>query len=339
MPRPALLVLVLTACRGTEAVLQDGRAGWRRLPEAREEPPPYARWLRGVTVCVDPGHGGDARRGGNRGPSGVREAEVNLGVARALRGFLERSGARAVLTRDADEDLPLAERARVANRCGADFFLSIHHNAIDRRPEVNYTSVWYHAGVDHSPPSLDLARHVLEGLRETIRAEDALPCPLMSDFALHPGQGFGVLRALEVPGVLSEASFHTNPEEERRLALPEYQRREAWGHFLGIARYVAGGLPRAEPLAPGPGGELRFRLDDGLMGRGGWTADVRKVLAESVCAWTDGRAVEARYDPATGVLALPPLAPGAAVTVSFQNLFKHHNLRRRFVVGPDGARG
>jgi len=340
MRRLAILALVLTACRGTEALLQDGRSGWRRLPEAREEPPPYARWLRGVTVCLDPGHGGDAHRPGwKRGPTGVREAEANLGVARALREFLERAGARAVLTRDADVDLPLVERAATAKRCGADFFLSIHHNAIDGRPAVNYTSVWYHAGADHSPPSLDLARHVLEGLREAIRAEDTLPCPLMSDFAIHPGQGFGVLRALEVPGVLSEASFHTNPEEERRLALPAYQRREAWGHFLGIARYVAGGLPRAEPLPAGPAREVRFRLHDGLMERGGWTGDVRKVLAESVRAWADGRELEARYDPASGVLALPPLAPGAAVTISFQNLFKNHNLRRRFVAGADGARG
>jgi N-acetylmuramoyl-L-alanine amidase len=104
--------------------------------------PPYAKFLEGVKICLDPGHGGDAhKRGYKRGGTGVREAEVNLRVAKYLREFLVTAGAEVLLTRAADVDVSLAERAAIANEWDADLFISLHHNAIGNKPHVNYTTV------------------------------------------------------------------------------------------------------------------------------------------------------------------------------------------------------
>lgn len=80
-------------------------------------------------------------------------------------------------------------------------FISIHHNA-HSRSEVNYPSVWYHSDADYRPVNLDIARHLLNALTEYAR----LPMALLSDYLMYPA-GFGVLRRLEVPGVLLEGSF------------------------------------------------------------------------------------------------------------------------------------
>jgi N-acetylmuramoyl-L-alanine amidase len=212
--------------------------------------PPYAKFLQGVKVCLDPGHGGDAhKRGYKRGPTGVREAEMNLRVARYLRTFLEAAGAEVKLTRDGDYDLSLEERADTANAWGADLFISLHHNAIDNKPQVNFTTVWYHNDVNYRPSDLDLARYLCYGLYDSIALPQITDVPLKSDQLMYES-GFGVLRHANVTAALAESSFFTNPDEEQRLREPEYNLLEAYGLFVGLAKYAAAGLPKAYLIEP-----------------------------------------------------------------------------------------
>ena len=212
--------------------------------------PSYAKSLEGVRICLDPGHGGDAhKRGYKRGPTGVREAEVNLRVARYLRAFLETAGAEVLLTREADLDLSLADRAAIANDWDADLFISLHHNAIDNKPHVNYTTVWYHHDVDYRPANLDLARYLCYGLYDSIALPQTTDVPLKSDQLMYES-GFGVLRRAQVTAALVESSFFTTPEEEQRLRDPEYNLLEAHGLFIGLAKYAAAGLPKAFLIEP-----------------------------------------------------------------------------------------
>ncbi|HKB14539.1 MAG TPA: N-acetylmuramoyl-L-alanine amidase, partial [Planctomycetota bacterium] len=142
-PLPAAAFALLAACRAAppEAPLPAGAAS-RPAATAAYPIPPWARHLQGLRVAIDPGHGGDADRPGyKRGPTGVREAEANLRVALALAEMLEAAGAIPVLTRREDRDVPLAERARIAERERCALFLSIHHNAISD-PSRNFGTVW-----------------------------------------------------------------------------------------------------------------------------------------------------------------------------------------------------
>jgi N-acetylmuramoyl-L-alanine amidase len=212
--------------------------------------PPYARFLEGVRICLDPGHGGDAhKRGYKRGPTGVREAEMNLRVAQYLREFLEAAGAEVRLTREGDVDISLADRAAIANEWGADLFISLHHNAIGNKPHVNYTTVWYHNDVNYRPSNLDLARYLCYGLYDSIALAQVTDVPLKSDQLMYES-GFAVLRHADVTAALTESSFFTNPEEEQRLRNPDYSLLEAYGLFVGLAKYAAAGLPKAYVIEP-----------------------------------------------------------------------------------------
>ena len=177
------------------------------------EIPSYTRHLKGFKICLDPGHGGQAHIADyKRGPTGVREAEVNLQVALHLRNMLQEVGATVIMTRVDDSYVSLPTRSQIANESDADFFISLHHNGIDN-PETNYTSTWYHGDADDSRQSLDLARYVQQGVSDALRLPNSPATGLFSD-KLVTTSGFGVLRLTQCPAVLCEASFLSNPEEE-----------------------------------------------------------------------------------------------------------------------------
>lgn len=315
---------------------------WTDQPEAAFPIPPYARYLFGVRIVLDPGHVGQRDPGGTwkRGPTGLREAEVNLRVAQFLREFLVATGAQVILTRGVDRslDLPddedLRQRAEVANALPADLLLSIHHNG-DGNPRPNYTAVFYHGAPGHSPASLSAGRHLVSGLHDALRLTSQLDCALLSDYALHPGKGLAILRAATVPAVLSEASFHSNAEEEARLRDPVYNRREAYGLFLGLARWAAAGLPRVALVQPSDGQlgrkeALVVSLDDGLSSRGGWAAELSKILPDSITVKLDGQAARYSFDPTKRQLRITPPSgtkPGRhTLWVDFENICGQHVL-------------
>lgn len=329
--------------RGAAAVLPAPDApaadfAWRVQPAPAFPIPPYARHLDGVRIVVDPGHGGRAaRKGWKRGPTGLREAEVNLRVALRLREFLEAVGAEVTLTRMEDvwlaEDMgaDLRARAELANDLRADLFLSIHHNGA-ATPAPNYTSIFYHADPDHSPASLDAARQLAWGISDALRLAQHLPNPLVSDYAIFPERGFAVLRECEVPAVLTESSFHSNPSEEARLRDAVYNRREAYGLFLGLARWAQAGLPRIALERPEDGRVRRgeavvVRLDDGLARRGGFGSELRQWRLDSLVVELDGSAIAHRLNAARGELTIPwsrRMRGAFALRVDFENAFGQH---------------
>jgi N-acetylmuramoyl-L-alanine amidase len=314
---------------------------------------PAEKYLTGYCIVLDPGHGGKADVPGyKRGPTGVREAEMNLRVARLLRKLLTDAGAFVVLTRDgetsaaADDRLEdtLQRRADVANNLarpdggtGADLFLSLHHNAIGK-PEVNYATVWFHGEVDEAEPSLDPARHVGHRLGAELRcAGTGLTGILMNDRQMYK-TGFGVLRAARVPAFLTESSFFTHPEEEQRLRDAAYNLREAYAIYLGLVEYAYGGRPtQSTPELHRDGDELVLttKLSEGLPAW--WGSDRPRILSSTIAVYVQGERVPAAFDPATKMLtARLPASAGAAgsveVAIHHANLYKHHNWPQRYRV-------
>jgi N-acetylmuramoyl-L-alanine amidase len=322
---------------------------WARLPPPEFPIPSYARFLRGVVIVLDPGHGGmrpNRRRelvDPNRGPNGVREAEVNLTVALYLREFLESAGATVQLTRERDEYLQenvqrdLAARVHLANRVKADLFISIHHNAA-ANPQTNYSLVFFHDDGEERPASLCAARYLITGLNDALRLETHVDCAIRSDFVSHPEEGYAVLRQAEVPAVLVESSFHTNPEEADRLLDQIYNRREAYGLFLGLARWAQAGLPSAMVMRSEDGanaGVTLVQLDDGLIGRGLSGPKMRTIREHTLRVRVDGKPVEYTYLSAEKRLRLPfpPAAlRGRTLFVDFENLFGQHVLHPELTV-------
>ena len=229
-----------------------------------------------VVVAIDPGHGGEDP--GAIGPSGLREKDVVLVVALKLRDRINSvPGMRAMLTRDADFFVPLHERVRKARRVQADLFVSIHadafftpaargasvyalsengatsaaarwmakkENAADGVGGVNVATVKdaqvLRAMLDMSTAaqikdSLKIGREVLERIGKV--------------GALHKRSveqaGFAVLKAPDIPSILVETAFISNPDEEAKLRDGDYQDRLVEALHTGIRRYFA----RNPPLA------------------------------------------------------------------------------------------
>jgi N-acetylmuramoyl-L-alanine amidase len=205
--------------------------------------PREARPLAGRVVCVDPGHGGTANLDQFRvGPSGEREEWIDLRVALRLRAELERRGARVLMTRTTDVAVDLPRRAEMAVLGKADLFLSVHHNAT-ADPAVDFPIVYFHGNASENRAGVALARAVGARLGEALFAGKATPS-VVSDFAIFPGRGAAVLRhSYGIPGVIAEASFFTNPDEEQRLRDDGYNQREA----QAIARAAEDFLGRAIP--------------------------------------------------------------------------------------------
>lgn len=203
--------------------------------------------LRGRTIVVDPGHGGTAASDSYRvGPAGEREEWIDLRVALILRDLLEARGARVVLTRDTDVDVPLRARADLARDPAADAFVSIHHNAT-ADPGVNFPIIYYHGYASANGAGVVLARHLARRLTEALYDGEA-EASVVSDHVIFAGSGTAVLRhSYGIPGVIGEASFFTNPGEEQRLRDPGYNRREAEAYARALADFFAGPVPPIRP--------------------------------------------------------------------------------------------
>jgi len=281
--------------------------------------PLYAKYLKGLKICLDPGHGGDAaQKGYKRGPTEYREAIVNWKVANYLKEFLEGSGAQVKLTRAGDVEVGLAERVRIANEWRADLFISLHHNAIDN-PSVNRTTTWFHMDPDFEPANCDLARYIQQGVADALQLPQIDGVPLKSDQLMYK-TGFGVLRGLNMVACLCEASFFTHPYEEYRMKQESYVKREAYGYFLGLARYAWMGIPKATLTNPNPGSvienkrpKIEMRANNGLSDRGNWGGDRPWIFSDSAVVTIDGKKVASSFDKTSGTITAvlqEPLAPG-----------------------------
>ncbi|MDE0084344.1 MAG: N-acetylmuramoyl-L-alanine amidase [Candidatus Poribacteria bacterium] len=315
------------------------------------EIPPYARHLKGFKICLDPGHGGQGHIPGyKRGPTGLREAEINLKVANYLKKLLEQAEATVIMTRVDDSYISLADRSQIANENHADFFISLHHNGIDNNPEINYTSTWYHGDADESRPSLDLARYIQHEVSNAMRLPKFASTGLYSD-KLIVASGFGVLRLTKCPAVVCEASFYTNPEEEARLKNDDYLKREAYGYFLGIARYVEAGFPKGVLITPKHESviqtktpTLKIQVKDGLHERGAWMLKRQQVFTNAMQVKIDNVNVPFKYDRDKDIITVhikKPLSNGMhLVQTELVNYYGNHSLPKpqQFKVAPPAAK-
>lgn len=332
----------------------DHRPDWQHFGRIDVPRHPAQKYLAGWVIVLDPGHGGDAHlENYKRGPTGVREAEMNWRVGKLLEKMLVDAGAHVTLTRHGDEDVSLKARADIANNVkrpdggrGADLFISLHHNASSRE-SANFSSVWYHGEADWSEVSLDAAKYIAHHLGSQMRTNVAVTSPLMSDQLMYAG-GFGVLRQCNVPAILCESSFFTNKAEEQRLRDADYNLREAYAIYLGLCEYAYGGRPtQTTPAIERMGGTLRIDtvLDDGA-DKAWWGHERDRTLGSTISVFLDGQRLETQYDPATKTVTAQASVSGLdkkpeaphILAVHHANLFKHHNYPQRYeILIPDDA--
>jgi N-acetylmuramoyl-L-alanine amidase len=232
-----------------------------------------------IIVALDPGHGGEDP--GAVGPSGTREKDVVLQIAHLLRERINASVSngnpmRAYMTRDADFFVPLGQRVTKARRVQADLFVSIHADAF-LTPTARGASVFALSqsgasssaarwmaekenkadqigGVNFKTQDQHVARALLDmsttaQINDSLKLGGALLGEIGTVGKLHKGQveqaGFAVLKAPDIPSVLVETAFISNPDEESRLRSPEYQEQLADAIMRGIHRYFAKNPPLA----------------------------------------------------------------------------------------------
>lgn len=172
------------------------------------------------TVVIDPGHGGGDS--GAIGPTGVREADVTLGIARHAAELLEGHGVRAVLTRTGDTSVALEDRTDLARRERALAFVSIHANA-SQIPGRRGTETYYGSSESQTLAALihsEIVR-VLKGPDRRIRAAD-----------------FYVIVNIPAPAILVETGFISNPIDEGLLRDAAVQRRIAEAIVRGLMKYL-----------------------------------------------------------------------------------------------------
>ena len=292
--------------------LIDDRDAWADHPLLNIPRHPAEKYLQGMIICLDPGHGGEdggdnskQPPGYKAGPTGVKEAHMNLRVSHLLRRLLTDAGATVVMTREGDDTVGLRERAEIANNVkrpdgtrGADLFISVHHNAFSK-PQTNYSSVWYHGSVDNNEVELDVAKYVGHALGREMRTDVARTSPILSSQLMYAG-GFAVLRACQVPAILLECSFYTNPAEEQRLRDAGYNLREAYAVYVGLCEYAYGGRPtQSAPVATASGSTVRVTttLAEGLPAW--WGADRPRIVSSTIAVLVNGERVPFEYDPDT----------------------------------------
>ena len=321
---------------------------WLKLPSIDYIPPPYARCLKGFRICLDPGHGGYGHLKGYKATtSGYQESEMDLTVARHLRDFLVKSGVTVTMTRDGDWDLKkdyneaLHARAEFPQINNSDMFISMHHNAHSRK-DANFSSAFYHAFPGYLYSNVDLGRYIVDELEYWLRLPEFANDGLYSDYLIYEDSGFAVLRYTKVPAILIEASFFSNPEEEKRLRDPEYLKREAWAYYLGIAKYIRNGMPRAELVSPvngilkaGTPHKIQLKLHDNCPEAWGAKAAPR-VVRFSINLTINDTQVPFDYDDKTGIVTYQPpqsLTPGPYnILVRFVNMRKNSNIPEIFKV-------
>ncbi len=177
--------------------------------------------LSGKIIVLDPGHGGDDT--GAIGPTGLLEKTINLEVALDLASILKLQGASVYLTRATDVYVSLQSRIALANNLHADLFLCMHHNSIEGAPDIDRPQAFYWSTSDTSELA---AKIILEAFENFTGVEGDLI-----------QEEYYVLRYAQVPAVLIEPFFMSNPSREKWLENPVNIWKEALVYDNGILKY------------------------------------------------------------------------------------------------------
>jgi N-acetylmuramoyl-L-alanine amidase len=241
--------------------------------EPSEDAPP--KLTRMITIALDPGHGGEDP--GAIGASGSREKDVVLAIAKRLKARIEQQpNMRVMLTRDADYFVPLQVRVQKARKVQADLFVSIHADAFVE-PTARGSSVFALSekgasstaarwlankensadliggvnlrGQDHQLASVLLDLSTTAQINDSMKLARAVLSEIGGINKLHKGSveqaGFAVLKAPDIPSILVETAFISNPEEEARLTDDGYQNQMADALMSGIRKYFSKNPPLA----------------------------------------------------------------------------------------------
>src|SRR5690606_36833388 len=236
---------------------------------------PRQRPLRLATIAIDPGHGGEDP--GAVGRRGTREKDVVLAIAQELRALVAAEpGMRAFMTREGDFFVPLGTRVAKARRVQADLFVSIHADAfvqptargasvfvLSDRSASSTAARWLASrenradligGVNLRTRNREVASLLLDmSTKSQILSSQVAANEVLGELRrvghVHKPHveraGFAVLKAPDMPSILVETAFISNPQEEARLADPRYQRTVAEAIFRGLRTYLRNHPPPA----------------------------------------------------------------------------------------------
>ncbi|HNX77556.1 MAG TPA: N-acetylmuramoyl-L-alanine amidase [Candidatus Rifleibacterium sp.] len=193
--------------------------------------------LKGISILLDPGHGGGDP--GAVGPTGLKESEVNLRVAGYLRDLLRADGAEVSMTRNKDKALTLAERVELAEQQKPDLFVSIHHNASLKPRKTDRSEIYYNA-IDHGL-SQAVGRNMTDELAEFGFGEESIIVPA----------GFFVLRNNPSPAVLTEGGYISIPHVEKGLKTGKALTNQAEALRRAIRETFKDGLLKVKLLVSG----------------------------------------------------------------------------------------
>lgn len=175
--------------------------------------------LKGVTIAIDPGHGGNDH--GTIGVRGTDEKEINLKTAELLKSKLRAAGANVVLTRESDIYVDLRKRVSIAHQIEADAFISLHYDATEDSSITGITTYYTNSY------QKELADYVHAGLAKKVSIRDR---------GVQPGN-YLVLRENRQKAVLIELGFLSNPSEERTITTDYYREQATLGIYQGLLNY------------------------------------------------------------------------------------------------------
>ena len=231
-----------------------------------------------IIIAIDAGHGGEDP--GARGKNGTWEKTVTMAISRKLKERIEQEpNMRALLVRDGDFFMPLHTRVIKARRANADLFVSVHADAftspdargssvfaLSERGATSAAANWLArkeneadliGGVNLDVPDPFLKQTLLDlsqtaTINDSLRLAKAVLGEMGAINKLHKNHveqaGFAVLKSPDIPSILVETAFITNPDEERRLNDDAYQTKMAEAIFAGIKRYFAANPPLAREM-------------------------------------------------------------------------------------------
>ncbi len=258
---------------------EDAKAADARVPDPKvakiANPVAKPDYVRLITVAIDAGHGGEDP--GAKGANGSHEKDITLSIARRVKALIDKQeNMRAFLTRDGDYFIPLFERVNKARRAQADLFVSIHADAfvqahargssvfaLSEKGATSAAAKWLAkreneadliGGVNIDVKDVNVKQALID-MAQTAAIVDSLKLgrSVLQEIGdinqLHKGRveqaGFAVLKAPDIPSILVETAFISNPDEEKRLTDNAYQDKMAAAITVGIKRY----FDKKPPLA------------------------------------------------------------------------------------------
>lgn len=188
--------------------------------------------LNNKIIILDPGHGGFDP--GKPGIKGLDEKHLNLIIALLLRDYLQNAGAVVIMTRTTDDDVDgmdgvkhkskdMVERKKLSE--GGDILVSIHQNSFTQ-PSVHGAQVFFNGKSEEGKLLANAIQNTIKTYTDSTNRREA-----------KSNTNYYVLKATDIPAVIIECGFLTNPEEEEKLNNAEYQEKMALGIYLGIVKY------------------------------------------------------------------------------------------------------